>query len=573
MTEPLHPHKPIVLDRLPQALVEARKAFHARVIDELPDGEVFEMELVVDAGVATLQLKDGKRTPPGNPGVQGYGPGGGVANNFDHKPTYRPYNARGLNRNFGLYHQTYLDSAAYQRGLGKIVEGLTTGHWYVEPVSCADEYTQRLADVQAEQVQKVLFGIEGGWSKHVLEALYAYIAGFAPFIRVTDGFGQLRGLSFRYPSQVNRWYTNPQESELLGVEFGAASGGTDTYRIAAHELLLYQVNAVGNNWEGISPLRGVLKYAKMYELFLQIEACAAEKYGCPVTFVERPTGQYDKSSDDAVVAMLDAFVATDNAVLLLPGGYKVTVASPTGQVPDFEPIKRYLNEQIALALTAEGALVGLNGQGAYNLAEMKDTQALRTLAYYARWIADAINGTGLAYNGVIAGIVAHLPHERLREHFHGELPKLRWSLSAEQDETSVEQVISAKVAGLITWTPEDETWLRARLKLTTRSEEETEQDALEQPGVAHTDPAALPAAADAGASVADTALNGAQVASMIEIIASVESRKISARSGVELLKRAFLMDEQAASALLNVAPGAGTAPGAEQLPAPAEEVT
>lgn len=453
--------------KLPASLVAARCAFQEPVIEAPQDAEVFECELEVIDGVATLRLSETR--VPGNPGVQGYGPGAGVANNFDTNRTYRPYAARGLGRNFGLYHQTYLDSDAYQRGLSKIVEGLTTGHWYVEPVTCADADTQYLADMQALYVQDVLFGIQGGWDKHVLEALYALVAGFAPFVRVTDGFGQIRALSFRYPSQVEGWLTNVEQSELLGAKFGNAGGqGSDTYIVSADNLLLYQFNAVGNNWEGISPLRGVLKYAKMLELFIQIEACAAEKYGCPVTYVERPVGQYDKSADDAVVEMLDSFVATDNAVILLPGGYKITVASPAGQVPDFEPIKRYLNEQIAMALTAEGALVGLNGVGAYNVAEMKDAQALRTLIFYAKFICSAINGTNVPYNGVVAQIVENLADPELRTRFRGRLPKLRWALSAEQDETSVEQVISAKSAGLLTWSDEDEAWLRKRLKLPAR---------------------------------------------------------------------------------------------------------
>lgn len=572
------------LQRLPASLVKARDEFQAQHDESAPVAEDFECELVVSDGVATLRLME---SAPGSPGVQGYAPGGGVANNFDQKRTYHPYSARGLNRNFGLYHQTYLDSAAYQRGLAKIYEGLSTGYWSVEPVVCQDEATQELADLQALCVQAILFGIQGGWSKHVQEVLYALVAGFAPFIRVTDGFGQLKALSFRYPSQVHRWFTNQSQSELLGVEFynAAQDGSGTTYKIAASDLLLYQFNAVGNNWEGISPLRGVLKYAKMYELFLQIEACAAEKYGCPVTFVERPPGQYDKADDDRVVAILDAFVATDNAVLLLPGGYKVTVASPQGQVPDFEPIKRYLNEQISMALTAEGALVGMNGVGSYNMAEIKDAQALRTLVFYAKFVTDVINGTNLPYTGIIEHIVANLPDDLLRQRINGELPKLRWSLSAEQDATSVEQITAAKTAGMITWNAGDEAWLRERLKLPSIVEDEESAAAAppvapapnvevvdEVPAPVAPAPAEVPADAaaenpeaaaivESGGKVADAALNGAQISSAIAIIKSVKMGEIDLRSGIELLKMAFLIDEDRAMALLNSS--TSPAPGAE----------
>lgn len=455
--------------KLPAALIEARSRFDAPIVEPVPaSSEVLDIELDKSGDTPVLRLSE---RVPGNAGVQGYGPGGGVANNFDRKPTYAPYRARGMSRDFGLYHQAYLDSAAYQRGLSKIVEGLTTGFWSVEAVACHDEETQELADLQALYVQDILFGISGGWSKHVLEALQVLVYGFAPFCRVTDAFGQLKKLSFRYPSQIYRWITDEHESEFIAAEFYNGSRETSdgvTYVKAAGELLVYQFNAVGNNFEGISPMRGVLKFMMAYDLLQQLEMCAAEKFGCPVTFVERPPGAYDKVDDDRLIEVLDAFTAADNAVILLPGGYKVTVASPAGQIPDFEPAKRYLDEQIALALTAEGMLVGLSGVGAYNVAEMKDEQALRTLAFYAKFIADAINGTNVPHNGVIEQIVDHLAVPELRTKFTGKLPKLRWSLSPEQDDTPVDQIVSAKTGGLLTWSPEDEDMLRKRLKLRAR---------------------------------------------------------------------------------------------------------
>lgn len=589
----------VALQAQPPSLVAAKEAFSAPLLDGVPAFSTLDLELVVKDGIATLTLSEAKAAP-GSPGVTGYGTGGvgGTATNFDQKPAYRPYAARGLGHNFGLYHQTYLDSAAYQRGVAKITEGLTTGYWSVKPVTCEDEETQQLADRQAKAVKAVLDGLEGGWSKHVREVLYGLLVpGFAPFIRVVDGFHQLRALSFRYPSQVARWITTENQADLIGVEFTNLSQDStgNTYKVVAHDLLLYQFNAIGNNFEGISPLRGVLKFCKAFDLFVQIEAAAAEKFGAPVTFVERPVGQYDAVDDDRVVELLDAFVATDNAILLLPGGYKVTVASPVGQVPDFEPVKRYLDEQIALALTAEGSLVGMNGVGSYSMAEMKDTQALRTLAYYAKAICEVVNGTNVPYTGIIEHIVDHFADPLITEHFDGQLPKLEWSLSPEQDDDGaqvVDKVIAAKNAGMITWEPDDEVWLRTKLKMSARSEEAAEviatapqpEDAAPAVEPAAPDAAAAPdaldeliaedglttteAAAVIGTPVASTALNGAQIGSAQFIVESVVAGKMPARSGVELLLLAFPITEEQAARLLNLA--SVPAPGVEQLVVPEE---
>lgn len=66
-------------------------------------------------------------------------------------------------------------------------------------------------------------------------------------------------------------------------------------------------------------------------------------------------------------------------------------------------------------------------------------------------------------------------------------------------------------------------------------------------------------------SVADTALNGAQVAAMVEVVGAVERGELSTRSGIEILQRAFLLDEAAAARLLNVQPALAPAPGEEVL--------
>lgn len=74
-------------------------------------------------------------------------------------------------------------------------------------------------------------------------------------------------------------------------------------------------------------------------------------------------------------------------------------------------------------------------------------------------------------------------------------------------------------------------------------------------------------------SVADTALNGAQSAAAAAIVTQVEAGEMSVRSGMEILKLAFLIPEDRAAALLNVAPAAAPAPGVETTPTTADNPT
>ena len=141
----------------------------------------------------------------GNPGMDYQN---GYANNKDKNKYFLPYRARGKGRDFGLYHQTFLSSQSYQDAWGKIEQGLITSHWFVDAPKCEDPNIQTIANKQAKLVANILFGIEGGWSKHITEALYFLVAGFSPFIRIINGKGELVALSFRYPSQVNKWLTD-----------------------------------------------------------------------------------------------------------------------------------------------------------------------------------------------------------------------------------------------------------------------------------------------------------------------------------------------------------------------------
>ena len=417
------------------------------------------MDLVIKDSEGELRLAD-VGAERGSAGITGYR-GGRIAINRDYNPEYAPYRARGHYQRHGLYHQAWLESPAYRRGWNTIVEGLVTGHWSVRPGKGQDSPE---AQAMAALTEAVLFGIDGGWHRHVEEALYCLVAGVAAFIRVVDGTGQLRKLAFRFTHTIAGWITDADERDLVGVAFTQPSAGD--YAVLASDLVLYQVCALGNDFEGISPMRTVYKFIQAHQLFSRLEALAAEKYGAPWIWAESPPSNASSDADaDELVSILDAAVAEDNPILMLPNGVSLQITSPAGQMPDFEPAKRYCDEQIATVLKAEGALVGLNGMGSYSMAEIKDDQQIRSLWYYAQLICRVVNGEGArAYTGIIRQIVDHLGGP-----VGGVYPELTWAAAAEaEEETVVESILAAKQAGALTWGEAEEDWLRSRLKMPAR---------------------------------------------------------------------------------------------------------
>lgn len=386
--------------------------------------------------------------------------------NADRNHYFHSYNTRGAGRDFGIYHQAFLESQAFSDAWGKIEQGLITSHWYIQPPACEDDASKTYARKQAQLVQDVLFGIEGGWSRHITEALYCLVAGFAPFIRVTDDSGKITRLSFKYPSQVKSWITDEGNTKWIGLEF-YGSGENSHFKLA-HELVIYQHRAIGNDYEGISPLRSIYRFIEAHQYLSLLESVAASKYGTPQTFVEHPEGLSDQSVDEALLMNLENLRAEDNPIIIMPSGYTLKTVSPAGQMPNFEMMKRYCDEKIAQALHAEGSLIGLNGKGAYSLADVKDDQQLRSLVFYSRIICDTINNRTSASRSIIEDIVQSLPTIDGVD-YSGILPEgiphLMWSLSPEQDEDNIDRIIQAFQSGIIEKTEEDEVWLREKLKI------------------------------------------------------------------------------------------------------------
>jgi hypothetical protein len=443
-------------------LSTARKIF-LPLEDE--DGEVIaqvEAVQLLHDDEGELRLAD----PQGSAGISGYDAHqGGLPNNKDYNPEYRPALARGSYRNHGFYHQAWLENPSYQRAVRNIVEGLTTGFWHVEPYDDSEE-----SALIAKQAQAVLFGLDGGWERHVEEALYMLISGFAIFIKVTDGFGQLRRLDFRFSQTVNGWVTDEQGNELVAVRFTDAGGKASDYVVSAPQLVLYQIGALGNDFEGVSPMRSVYKFIQANQLFSRLEALAAEKYGTPIAWVKRGAeAGADSKDDDVLVDILDQMVAADNPIIILPNGYEIIVSSPQGQMPNFDVPKRYCDEQITRILQADGALVGLNGTGAYSLAEVKDDQQIRSLFYYGSLICRVVNGEGARpYTGIIRHIVDALPASQAAT-YRGRYPRLRWSLAPQQDDgLQLDQIIQAAQAGVIELDDEDKALIRTKMGLPKR---------------------------------------------------------------------------------------------------------
>lgn len=388
---------------------------------------------------------------------------GGINNDKDKKWNYRPFNGRGLRTDYGVFHQALLDELQIMRPWSDIHNALRSGDWWVEP---PDEERQERAD----DLQRALFDIHGGWDKFLIEAAYAFITGFVLFEEVFSLEDlTIDKLAFRQPKQVLEWILDEHNRDLVAIRLtrGDTSGGD--YYLPASAVLLINVNAVGNDFEGISPLRPVIKYVLAKEMFDRLEARAGEKWGMPVFVLSQADNEKAADEDETALFtnILDALAAEDAAVIELPDGKTFELISPQGVMPSFTELKRYCDEQIAMSLQGEGTLLGMQGNGSRALAEVADNRVLRSTPAYAKVICAAINGArGTTYKGTLRKL------ERLRfgEPEDGKWCELRFSLDRNgRDSEWFAQLTQAKSANLLTWEAEDEEQLREEMNLRKRA--------------------------------------------------------------------------------------------------------
>jgi hypothetical protein len=406
----------------------------------------------------------------------------------DQEYKYRPMIVRGTEYDHGLYWQLFLDSGQYRRAITGHKTKLVGSSWRIERAHVDDNATEEqknLAKRQAAWVESAVLK-SSGWVQYLEEITFMFVSGNS--IHIPQFYPadheekpcQIKEFHFRYTHTVDGWVED-ENGRMLGINFKDPNARMDQgeYFVPAEDLAFLRYDAFGNDWEGNSPLRSVGRWILAKILFAKLEALAYEKYGIPLL-----TAEWNESvtiqtfstpeDDDQLASVLDAFVAVDRAVIDVPWGRKIVLHSPQGAVPNFDPIKRYCDEQIHSILMDELSLMGTrNSPGSFNLSETKANEKQGFIPFIAAKICAEFNGDHNALHGQIipkmvdAAVEAGIFEDHVRD-LNGQIsyPRLEHSMSEErQSAEKTNQLAAAVSAGLITWTPQDEMAQRQQLGL------------------------------------------------------------------------------------------------------------
>lgn len=366
---------------------------------------------------------------------------------------------RGLRMDYGLAHRVFLGSTVYQRGVFDIINTLRSLEIRVDPADVEAEL-EEAAQVQAYAVEDAIKNLEGGWETFLGEAVYSLaVPGFGIWQRIHFEDGRLRRLAFRRSNALNGILLDEAGQRIVGFEFLDDSGGT--YIIDASDCLVLSYMALGLDVEGLSGWRASSEYELAKQALIEIAMVAASKFGAPRDVAEVQAGVV-LSEDDKVVLgeALDDHAGLNPVNLVLPPGVRVTSLRPDGPLADFLPFMRYLDEQIGLPLSAEGALfTGSSGAGSYAALDVKDRQKLSTAGAFLEIILSGLQGsTGQAFHGPLRVMI-----DAMGGPVDGRYPRI--AIAVEEEETSLADIALAAEKGLIVVDLEVQRAIHRRLNL------------------------------------------------------------------------------------------------------------
>lgn len=330
------------------------------------------------------------------------------------------------------------------KSMQSIRELVVTGDWQLTTGEAQDPMEQAYLEWVRGWVWGKLRAIEGGFTRYV-ESLTRCIGwGVVCHEVVWQRFGPLwfpRKIAARESATINKWLMDEYQRDLLGVKFRTQGDHARSYSLPTtgplltdRRCLVTTYNQVGNNFDGLPPYRIADFYVTIKQLLWAITGAAFERFGCPIlvvdldiaalsAYISAGGGDVDQARLTTLVRTLTRMQARDTPTMELPTGARAAYVGPSGVMPDSLPIIQYIDSMLRMLFSTQGMGLGQNGVGSYALAEVQDSDFLRSMPYYTDVITRPINDLLRVIIEHQFGVVC------------SEYPMLRWSPRLTQDAT------------------------------------------------------------------------------------------------------------------------------------------
>ena len=447
---------------------------------------------------------------------------------------------------------------------------------------CIEDMDITFTDFLAEALSFLPFG----WS--YFETLYKMRRGYNEDSKISSGYNDglvgWRKFAVRSQDTLFKWEFD-EEGGLMGLWQMAPPEYQQVY-IPVEKALHFRTETHKNNPEGRSILRNAYRSWYFLKRIQQIELVGIERDLAGLPIMQIPAELLSTNATSAQKSVVADFrdmiqkirrdeyegvvIPSETDIDGNPTGFKLSLLSSGGRRPmDVDQIVRRYESRIALSVLSEFLLVGMDAHGSFSLSSNKTALFAQSLGTYLQSIATVFNEQAIARLMRLNGWTDS-------ENY----PSLVFS----DIETPDVQEIAGALTGLVTAgiiTPDDELekWVRDFSGLpasdsgTQRMEDldataamdqemlEREPEVEEEPTLDEEDPISTENGSDSqnetegipsdpGVPVAAVTMNGAQVSSLLEIIANVTSGALPRDSAIQIISIAFNLTTEKADQVL-----------------------
>lgn len=390
--------------------------------------------------------------------------------------TGEEYNANLRGRNaLRTWDEMRRSDAAVKLTLKSIKEPIKALPWFIEGASDDPKHVE-----QRDYINAVMFDILR-WKTSLGEILTHLEFGFSVHEKVLDvqpvlGTDRivLKNLAFRKQTSISKWQAGDDRPGVTQINSKGQSIPIDLER-----LVVFTNEQEGDNYEGISILRAAYKHWYYKDKLYQIDAIGHERQALGVVKIKHPKNAEEKYINKAEEAARN-LRANEEAFITEPEGWEIEFMDMKAQtLRETLPSIDHHDLQIPSSVMAGFMKLGsTSGSGSRSVGEVQYKAFEQQVLSVAEYIADTMN--------------QYVIKELIDLNFNNvtEYPKL--TVGALDKDSLKELAESYKTlvdAGAIDPTPEDEAYLRGRLGLPERpDEEEADEDDDEPTKNKETDP-------------------------------------------------------------------------------------
>ena len=263
--------------------------------------------------------------------------------------------------------------------LTTMINNMVRANWFIEAATSKDPEENERYKRQADHVRYELFERQTKSFSSLLREIFSFeYHGFSAFekthtlVKGDPEYGDYIGyknLGFRSQRTVERFTLN-RDGTIKHIT-QSANGDLDSgnVEIPGEFLLIFSLNKIGDNYEGISRLRHI--YGNFFRkcIYNKLMPVGIERYAVGTPIGTIPAGKENTSEKSIFVKALKLFTSHQNSYMVKPKGWDVEMFN--GEF-DAEKVSKAIeaeNLEMARSFVAQHLQLGTGGNGgAYALA-------------------------------------------------------------------------------------------------------------------------------------------------------------------------------------------------------------